>query len=180
MPLDRLHLNICDGVYEPREDSYLLARTVENHAFGNVLDMGTGSGIQGIIAAMKGCNVTFSDVDSKALECAKGNALDNGVTGDFVISDIFDNIDGTFDTIIFNPPYVAGDEIKHIALDGGKDGRNYINRFLGSYEEHISKKHCVLLLESSFNDYNKDVEALNAKVIAKEHYFFEDLVVLLF
>jgi hypothetical protein len=41
-------------------------------------------------------------------------------------------------------------------------------------------RHVVLLLESSINDYEKDVKRLDAKIVGKEHYFFEDLVVLLF
>ena len=180
MEIKDLLLNACDGIYEPREDSYMLAGCVEQHAFGRVLDLGSGSGIQGIVAARKGCEVTFCDIDPRAIECAQRNAKLNGVDGKFVRSDMFENIDGKFDTIIFNPPYVASKERKHIALDGGKNGREIIDRFIGQYRAHVNDRHCVLLVESSFNGYENDLLGLNAKVLAKEHYFFEDLVVLSF
>jgi release factor glutamine methyltransferase len=175
-----LEIKGCKDVYYPREDSHLLANAVQKHAFGKVLDIGTGSGIQGIVAALNKCDVTFADIDKNALECAKNNAKLNGVSGKFVLSDIFSKIEDKFNTIIFNPPYVASEDKRYLALDGGKDGRDYIDRFLGSYKEHVLEKHVVLLLESSFNKYEKDLKKLNAKVVGKEHYFFEDLVVLLF
>lgn len=157
----------------------MLESAVHAYAYGSVLDMGTGTGIQGIAAAMKGCDVTFSDLDKRALECAKGNAAANGVHGRFVLSDMFDDIDGSFDTIIFNPPYLVGTS-NDIALDGGENGRRCIDGFIESYRDHVNDKHKVLLLESSFNMYEKDVKRLGATVVAKEHYFFEDIVVLLF
>jgi release factor glutamine methyltransferase len=175
-----LKLVTCENVYEPREDSYMLAKEVKEHAFGKVLDLGTGSGIQGIVASANGCDVTFSDIDQKALDCAKRNAILNNVHGRFILSDMFDEINESFNTIIFNPPYVRSVKKKHLALDGGKEGRDQIDRFLSSYKTHLLDHHVVLLVESSFNNYEKDVEKLNAKVISKEHYFFEDLVVLLF
>jgi release factor glutamine methyltransferase len=104
----------------------------------------------------------------------------NKIDAKFVVSDLFSNINGKFNTIIFNPPYLPSDDKKHLAYDGGKSGRDLINRFMNSYKSKVAEDHVVLLLESSFNDYGKDVKKLKAKVVAKEHYFFEDLVVLLF
>jgi release factor glutamine methyltransferase len=175
-----LELSLRNGVYEPREDSYLLAKAVGEYAFGKVLDLGTGTGIQGITAALKGCEVTFADVDRGALECAKMNAELNRVDGTFVRSDLFGGIKGKFNTIIFNPPYLESKKVKDLALDGGLSGRVLIDRFLKDYKKHLLAKHAVLLLESSINGYEKDVKRLGAKIVGKEHYFFEDLVVLLF
>src|SRR5271168_2996050 len=118
--LSDLKLKLCKDVYEPREDSYMLANVVSEHAFGRVLDIGTGSGIQGITAAKRGCSVTFLDIDPKAVDCAKSNANLNNIRGNFICSDMFDKINEKFDTIIFNPPYVASKEKLHLALDGGE------------------------------------------------------------
>ncbi len=172
-PLIKAH----DGVYYPREDSNMLARIVEKRASGDVLDLGTGSGIQGITAALNGCTVTFSDIDENAVSVARQNAKLNGINGIFVFSDLFSNIKGRFDTIIFNPPYLPSDRIKEKALDGGKRGRELIERFLSEYKQHLKPGGIALLVESSFSGYQKDVGS-GAKVIAKAHYFFEDLVVL--
>lgn len=184
MIYEGINLKLNDDVYEPAEDSNILARAVEERAFGNVLDMGTGSGIQGIVAALNGCDVTFVDIDQKALTLAKANAKSNKAKGKFVKSDLFSKVDGKFNTIIFNPPYLPSEPLKgkqkHLALDGGKNGREIIDRFLSSYKAHVMKEHRVLLIESSLNDYQKDVKKLKAKIVGKTHMFFEDLVVLEF
>jgi release factor glutamine methyltransferase len=178
--VELLQLDLCNGIYEPREDSYLLAKAVEKYAFGKVLDLGTGSGIQGITAALKGCMVTFSDINPLALGCARRNAKLNGVSGEFIESDLFARLNSKFNTIIFNPPYLESKGHLDSALDGGAKGRGIIERFLKEYKKHLLEEHLVLLAESSINSYERDVRRLKAEVVGKEHYFFEDLVVLLF
>ena len=89
MKVEDLKLRIRGNVYEPREDSYMLARAVQKYAFGKVLDLGTGTGIQGITAGLSKCEVTFSDINPDAIACAKENATANGVKGKFIISDLF-------------------------------------------------------------------------------------------
>ncbi len=185
MLVDDIRLKSClGGVYEPLEDSMLLAKAVEKHAFGKFLDLGTGTGIQGIVAAKKGCAVTFADIDDKAIECAKANAADNSVTGEFCISDLFDGVTGKFNTIAFNPPYLPdepelGMVEREYALDGGIGGRELIDRFLSSYASHVEEDHIVLLVESSLNGYETDADLLKAEV-TKVHYSFEDIAVLAF
>jgi release factor glutamine methyltransferase len=170
-------IKAIEGIYHPREDSVLLSDMVAAHAKGDVLDIGTGSGIQGITAALKGCRVTFADIDGNAIRAAEENAKLNGVDGVFVVSDLFSKIEGRFDTIIFNPPYLPSTKIEEKALDGGKGGRELIERFLVGYRAHLKPGGIALLLESSFSGYQKEVKD-GAKVLAKTHYFFEDLVVL--
>lgn len=176
-------ISACDGVYEPREDSFLLEEAVLEHAAGRMLDLGTGNGIQGIAAALKGCSVTFSDVDERALGCARLNAASNGVDGTFIKSDMFDGIHGNFDTIAFNPPYLVSDGETELAgadgsLEGGNSGRELIDKFLEGYREHLWAGGTALLLESSVNGYERDVEAYNATVVGRKKFFFEELVVI--
>jgi release factor glutamine methyltransferase len=182
MLYDNINIMAERGVYRPREDSKLLAEAVEKYAFGKALDLGTGTGIQGIIAALKGCEVTFADINASAVANARRNALQNNVKGAFVVSDMFDNIPGRFNTIMFNPPYLESEEAGGRELDvaGGFQGRELIDRFIGEYTSHVLEDHVVLLLESSANKYELDAERLHAEIVAKSHYFFEDLAVLKF
>ncbi|MCL5423511.1 MAG: methyltransferase [Candidatus Marsarchaeota archaeon] len=180
--INSIHIDVYNGVYAPREDSYLLANAVEKYANGNVLDLGTGTGILGIVAAKKGCNVTFADINSVALECAKHNAKINNISGIFIITDMFSNIKNKYDTIIFNPPYLDNSvDITSdidIALDGGVSGRKYINILLSNFKNYVNKKYNILLLESSINKYEMDIKKYNAKIIASEKAFFEEIVIL--
>ncbi|MCW6159927.1 MAG: methyltransferase [Candidatus Micrarchaeales archaeon] len=169
-----------ESVYVPAEDSFLLEKAVERFAFGKVLDIGTGSGILGIAAAKKGCEVTFSDINSDALSAARKNAEMNAVKGHFILSDLFERVQGKFNTIIFNPPYLPSNGIAVKHLDGGRKGREVIDRFLNEYSTHVLGDHIVLLLESSINNYEQDVKRLKAEIVGREHIFFEDMVVLKF
>ena len=177
MIADTLKIRRQSNVYYPREDSYLLASAVQTFAKGELLDLGAGSGIQGIVAAKSGCSATFADIDPAAITAAKRNAAANRVTGRFVVSDMFSKIQNRFDVISFNPPYLPSDTIREIALDGGEGGRHFINEFLSGFRAHLKPGGFALLVESSFNQWHKDLSK-GATLVAKEHYFFEDLVVL--
>ena len=184
MLFDTIKIRHCASVYSPGEDSRLMAEAVEEHAQGKVLDMGTGAGVLGIVAAKIGCDVTFVDNNVKSIQCARQNAEQNDVSGKFIVSDLFGEVKGRFNTIIFNPPYLPSKDMPKSpelrALEGGRGGREVIERFLEEYKRHVSAKHSVLMAESSLNDYANDIPRLGAKVVKKAHYFFEDLAVLMF
>lgn len=102
-----------------------------------VLDLCTGSGAIAIAIKLKtAANVTASDVSDGALEVAAQNAENNNADITFVKSDMFAEIDGKFDVIISNPPYIPAADIEgldksvkdyepHLALDGGADGLDF-------------------------------------------------------
>src|SRR5216117_3090456 len=72
---------------------------------GRIIDLGTGTGRLAIGAAfMSPAHVVGVDIDARALELARENAKTAGVKVEWVQSTI-DNIDGTYDTVIMNPPY---------------------------------------------------------------------------
>jgi release factor glutamine methyltransferase len=72
-----------------------------------VFDMGTGSGVNGIVAASRSRKVLAVDVNPAAVACARDNADRNGVADRMEVreSDLFQNASGRFDLIIFDPPY---------------------------------------------------------------------------
>ena len=124
------------NVLIPRQDTECLVEEVLKYCDGaDVLDLCTGSGCIGISLAKLGhCkSVTLTDISVEALVTAKKNAQKNEVTVQFVESDLFRSLQGTFDVIVSNPPYIRSGEIPKLmpevreyeplqALDGSEDG----------------------------------------------------------
>ncbi|MFQ5406572.1 MAG: HemK2/MTQ2 family protein methyltransferase [Candidatus Micrarchaeia archaeon] len=180
------------NVYEPLEDSMLLARLVEKHATGRVLDLGCGSGLQAVIAAKlpQVKSVLAVDLNNDAVACSKKNAEKNGVSNKtkFKKSDLFSNVGKErFETIIFNPPYLPTTEDEqlqkeiNLAFDGGPDGRKAINKFLLEFDEFLAPKGVVLMVQSSLADEQKTLDFLGkkgfkAQKMEEEKFFFEKIV----
>jgi len=180
------------GVYSPHEDSFLLAEAVEEFAKGAVLDLGTGCGIQGIVAARKKLvnRVTAADASENALEAARMNAEKNGVAGkiSFIKTNVFSAVKEKFDTIAFNPPYLPTEPGEKrfpdaIAWDGGADGRRVVDEFLDGFEDHLAPCGVLLLLSSSISGHRKTLEKLKARafaveVVGEKRFFFEKIAVI--
>ncbi|MBU0929738.1 MAG: methyltransferase [Nanoarchaeota archaeon] len=134
-------------MYEPAEDSFLLKKYVLEYSKGKVLDIGCGSGILAEAALRKTKDVLASDIDSKAVK----HCLKKGINA--IESNLFSNIKGKFDLIIFNPPYLPEDpdepEDSKLITTGGKKGYELIERFLKSARIHMKKEGKILLVCSS-------------------------------
>lgn len=72
-----------------------------------VLDMGTGSGVNAVLAAGRARQVLAVDINPQAIEATRRNAERNGVADRVEVrhSDVFGNVDGAFDLIVFDPPF---------------------------------------------------------------------------
>lgn len=120
-----------------------------------VLDVGTGSGCIGLSLARlwsKSETVfTLIDISEDALELARLNASRLGLDGQtvrLIRSDLFEKVDGRFDLIVANLPYIPSSEIPglsvevrrdpHNALDGGPDGLEIIDRLLAQIGDHLN------------------------------------------
>src|SRR3989338_10157948 len=101
-----LEFRVHPDVYEPSDDSFALARNVPGFAKGDVLDVGTGCGILAMVAGGEETEVLGVDVSEVAVENARFNAKMNGVECRFLQSNLFGEVDGRYDLIIFNPPYL--------------------------------------------------------------------------
>ena len=102
-------LEVPPGVQPINPMSDLLGGAVlaEVKPTDRVLDMGTGSGVNAILAAGTASDVVAVDVNPTALEAARANAARNGVVDrvDVRESDLFAAVDGDFDLIVFDPPF---------------------------------------------------------------------------
>jgi len=195
-----LQIGYSEGVYEPSEDTFLLAsaldevlRSTQQAAGLRVLDMGTGTGAVGLFAAMnkKISKVVLADISTVAVNTALGNYRKNKkkIHADVSIveSDLFKNVVSLFDIITFNAPYLRKEEreSKEYArlFSGGKEGVELSLRFLKECKKHIDESSIVLLTASSLSNLDMLRRGLAEYgfYVCKEksvHYFFEDVIVL--
>jgi len=124
------------------------------------IDLGTGTGVIAVCLArfLPQASVTAVDVSAEALALARANATLNGVDDriSFAASDWFADVDGRFDLIVSNPPYVPAPEIAElpaevrdheprVALDGGDDGLTAIRALADGAVEHLESGGTLLL-----------------------------------
>jgi release factor glutamine methyltransferase len=145
-------------VYQPSEDSLLLASEVErfisnlkNKDKTRVLDMGSGSGVQALAAIKAGIkrkNIIAADIDKEAIQKLKEQRIPARKTN------LFSNIskEKKFDLIIFNAPYLPADRYdKQADTTAGKRGNEIIIRFLRKAKKYLEEDGAILLLFSSLS-----------------------------
>ena len=167
-----LKFTVPASVYHPSDDSLMLAEYAQNLK-GKILDMGTGCGVAAIANAIanKENEVMGVDINPEAVACATENAERNSVKNiKFLESYLFSGLSGKkFDGIVFNPPYLPTDPEEKLegrinaAFDGGKDGREILDRFLSEFEDYLAEKGTLLLIQSSLNNPEKTKKILEEK-----------------
>ncbi len=186
-----LHFNTHPKVYEPAEDSFLLAKNLELNRRDEVLEIGTGTGIIAVCVARKVARVVATDINPWALQCAAKNLITNSTFNvELREGNLFEPVQGEkFDLILFNTPYlpteeddVLDDEL-NAAWDGGTNGREVIDKFLDGICGHIRKGGRVQLVQSSLSDVETTTLRLEdmgfqTSVTAREKIFFEEIVVI--
>lgn len=168
----------CKSVYRPAEDTFLI---MDHMIPGNkVLEIGCGTGIISIYCAKMGRSVTCCDISEAALDCTEKNALRNSVAIDLINSSLFDNIEGRFNTIIFNPPYLpVEDRIEGAEQwNGGKDGFDVIRPFLNKAINFLEPDGSIFIILSSLTNIEELISEFHGytfKLLASESYFFESI-----
>lgn len=173
-------------IYEAAEDSYLLQKCVREHALGRILDVGTGSGIQALTAIEypNVREVVAIDQDAEAVTQLQQKIKQERLRKIKALqSDLFQQVQGSFNLIIFNPPYLPQDKgITDQTLYGGKKGWEISERFFSQASKHLFPDGSILFLFSSLTNKSKIEEIIRNNLlqfteIAKEKLAFEELYV---
>jgi release factor glutamine methyltransferase len=178
-----------ETVYQPAEDSRLLAETVIEQVDGDerALDVGTGSGyVAARLREESGADAIGSDLNPAACRQAR----DAGVP--VVRADMFDPFcAASFDVVVCNPPYLPTpperewDDWMERALSGGEDGRAVVDPFLDGVGRVLRPDGVAYLLISTLTapDDVREFAAergLDSAIVAEESHPFEKLLVVRF
>ena len=177
-----LTIELHPEVYEPAEDTFLLADSVVVSEEDSVFEVGSGCGLIALYCASLGTNVVCCDVNPFAVELIKKNFLINEslLRGSFDvrIGDLFSILDSKdrFDVIIFNPPYLPTSKKELIggsgwfdkAVSGGLNGLDVIERFIKQVSVFLKKNGKVYFVFSSLSNREK-LES----IIKKNNFIFE-------
>jgi release factor glutamine methyltransferase len=173
-------------IYQPAEDSYLFSEILKkqlpillkknpNLTF---LEIGAGSGIQlqtALDSGVKKQNIFACDINSQAVKHCKNLGFN------CIKSNLFENIKGKYDMIIFNPPYLPEDKLEpkdsKVSTTGGKQGSEILNKFLNRAKNYLTKQGKVFILISSLTKFINFKDA-KTKILGTKKLFFEELYVL--
>ena len=156
-----LKINVNEFTLIPRyETEYLIELTLKeikkmNLANPKILDLCTGSGAIGLTlkSLLPSSEVTLSDISKDALMVANKNKNELNLDVNIIESDLFKNIQGKFDVIISNPPYVMTNETlpkdvlyePHLALYSGLKGIDHIEEIFKNIKSHLNNKYLIAL-----------------------------------
>lgn len=144
---------VTPDVLCPRQDTeILIEEAIKRIRPGSsILDMCTGSGciILTLLHFVKDCKGTAADLSEKALAVAVQNAKKLEKECTFIHSDLFENIEGRYDVIVSNPPYIATKEIEalepevrdmepRMALDGMEDGLFFYRKIVSASVQYLN------------------------------------------
>ncbi|MGZ4851200.1 MAG: HemK2/MTQ2 family protein methyltransferase [Candidatus Bathyarchaeia archaeon] len=190
---DNYVFNIYEDVYDPAEDSFLFAKNLEVKEGEQVLDLGTGCGLLGILAAETAKRVVAVDFNPFAIRCAKENSVLNNLRDkiDFIQASLFTalNPSTVFDLILFNAPYLPSDgdtseSWLRRAWTGGTNGREVVDQFIFEAPSHLKLHGKILLMQSTLTGVEETIlkfvkQGLKAHVKAEQKLpFFETLTLI--
>ena len=154
----------------------------------SILDIGTGSGCIAIaLNKLVNSMVTAVDISNDALDVAKENNVINNTDVNFIVSDVFSNVNDKYDVIISNPPYICHDEEimdivydnePHLALYADMDGLYFYDKILSECKEYLNDKFFIafeigyLQADSIIGIVNKYLKDVN--IIVDKDYSGKD------
>ena len=161
-----LDFYVDENVLIPRQDTELLVEEAlqELHDGMRILDMCTGSGciLLSLLKYSNDCEGIGADISEEALKVAERNRVQLGLeNATFIRSDLFEAVEGKFDLLVSNPPYICSDVIDTLmpevreheprqALDGSADGLHFYRRILAECRTYL-KPGGILLFEIGYD-----------------------------
>jgi HemK-related putative methylase len=125
----------------------------------SVLDLGTGSGVLAVIAAIRSCRVTAIDIEKQPVACAQANAALSGVEVRVLQGDLFAPVRGErFDLVLFNPPWYRG--VPKSSADRAWRSPDIFERFASNLPNMLNPKGQALIILSSHGDPRGMLSAL--------------------
>ena len=191
-------INVSEDTLIPRyETEYLVEKVINicNKMFNdkiNILDIGTGSGAISIVLKDKlNSMVTGCDISDKALKMALNNAKINNLDINYVKSDIFSNINGKFDVIVSNPPYISRNEVimdsvkkyePNIALYAANEGLYFYEIIIKNAKKFLNDKFLIafeigwwqgnLIYDIAKSYFNDSVIKIEKDLTGRDRYLF--------
>lgn len=182
-----------EEVYSPSDDSFLIADHLSIQEGNYVLDVGAGTGILAIKAALLGARrVLAVDINPNASRCALRNIRLNGLEDQISVltGDLFCSLheDMLFDVVMFNPPYLRTKESEQKrgwlerSWAGGPNGRAVLDRFIAKLPMYLNAGGRLFILHPSYG-VRTTIRKLNemgmdVSTVASKKLFFEKLFVL--
>jgi methylase of polypeptide subunit release factors len=130
--------NYVAGVQGP---SVTLANVAVRRPVRSALDVGTGCGIQALLASAHAARVVATDVNPRALEFAAAAMALNGVSNvELRLGDAFEPVAGErFDLVVANPPYVVSPDSSYVYRDSGLRGDAISRAFVQAVPQHLEE-----------------------------------------
>lgn len=170
-------------VYGPSDDSFLMVKVLEVKPGERLLDMGCGAGLISLHAAKAGAEVVAADINPHAVECTRKNAMRNNLKVEVRESDLFEKVDGYFDVIAFNPPYLPEETRSTSWIEkswsGGNEGSEVAVRFIEEAWRHLAPGGRIYIILSSLGGFMTALktakEHYNSEMLEEKHMFFESI-----
>jgi carbamoyltransferase len=122
-------------------DSMGLVHTAPRYSVDRVLDLCCGGGIQGLIASRYAKSVASVDINPRAIRYARFNAQLNGIDNiQFHLGSLYQAVQGKFDTILANPPFVPSPTQEFRFRDGGNTGEDILSEIIRGSADHLTPK----------------------------------------
>lgn len=159
-----MKFEISEGVFNPKYyyTSKFMAEHIRVAPDDVVLDMGTGSGIQAVVAAQTASKVAAVDINPAAVHYARKNVRSNGVEGvvSVIEGDLFSPLSpqNTFTVILFTPPYMEGTpgtDFEYALYDRSKE---LLRRFFTDAKEYLRPEGYLQMVYSSIAEPERALE----------------------